>query len=169
MSSKVFGRADFYKEFRKKSDLKISHGLYNHIIKRLHNKIIEKLLEGHSVKLPYSLGVLVIKRSERNNPLPNWGESNKNKAELIAQGKLPLKVTKRDKDGNPCEDNGGERWVVYHNDPYYYELVWIKNTATKFVPNSKYYRMKTLDTMKDKISERMNTMTDLQKELLFQL
>lgn len=166
--SKVFGRQDFYTAFRQNNiRVTISYNYYNCLIKKLHDKIISELLNGNEIILPYSLGSLIIKRRVRKNPVPDWGKSDKLKAKLIEQGKTIYKILEKDKNGNVVKHNNGEKWIIYHTDYYYYELAWIKGKDTKYIPNIKYYKSRTIDTLKNKISEKMHTLSDMQKETLF--
>lgn len=88
---------------------------------------------GYEYRLPYEGSILRIVKNKRrikvtedNNTIKgavNWGESNKLKARLLEEGKV-LYECKKDETGKIILDNGGEKWLVYHTDDFYY--TWIR-------------------------------------------
>jgi len=65
----------------------------------------------------------------------NWKESNIEKQRLIDAGITPYLATKRDEYGAVTDDNGGEKWHIYHVTDYAYWWYWRKCMSP--IPN--YY------------------------------
>jgi len=85
-------------------------------------------------------GLIVIKyidreSSNKSKVLPDWKESNKNKANIIAKGGIPFKSIKDDK-GKVIGDNGGEKWLATHISKSTFYIDWMCN----YVINNKIYR-----------------------------
>lgn len=119
---------DIYR-FYKINGGKLSYSSFKSIIAE-HNKLVSNLImdTGYHFHIPHFLGIIRIFRTKRHIKINeagnivgavNWGESNKLKAKLIEEGKTPYETIK-DNNGKVISDNGGEKWLVYHVDEFYY-------------------------------------------------
>jgi hypothetical protein len=88
------------------------------------------IIFGGTFNLQNTLGYLRIKKIKRNYKklVPDWGESNKLKKQLLAEGKVP-----KDQD-HP----DGEQWMVFFSDPWYLRWAWIKRGVCR-VKNQSFY------------------------------
>lgn len=114
---------------------------FREILYEYNNKVRKALVEDAAViNMKQFLGYLYIQKIDRNicvgpngNPkslrMPNWGESNKYKQELIDEG-----VQIKDK-----EHPDGTSWVVYYDDDYYFRYAWAKKRGACRVKNHPYY------------------------------
>jgi hypothetical protein len=126
----------------------ITYSQYLEIITVFIRVILCFIVVGINVRFPRFLGsikLLKVKRKfthaadGRPRLQVNWGASNVNKKKLIAEGKLPL-LTKYYYNGKEVEEgfpnaeavsNGGEPWLVYYTDPYFFKLRWAKSPIFK--------------------------------------
>ncbi len=127
----------FYK--RKYPKSKIPYWMFKEVLAR-HNKFVsESVILGSVFNFGQGLGLLLIKKIKRSykallKPEPDWGESKKRKAELIAEGKVP----------KGPDHPEGEDWLVFFTDPWYLRWAWSKRricrirnqTVYKFMPTS---------------------------------
>jgi len=128
------GMYEFFKKRNPKS--KIPYWMFKEVVARYNRKSADAIIFGSILNLGSRLGLILIKKIRRNytKPVPDWGESNKQKALLIQQG-----ITPKDQD-HP----DGEEWIVFYTDPWYLRWAWskkktcrVKNqTVYKFVPTS---------------------------------
>lgn len=104
---------------------------FTKIINKVNTKIIDRIVEENYEFNPLSsFGSLHVIKNENHNLRVNWGESNKRKAELIAEGKIPYK--KADAESNP--NYNGIKWLSYHPSLDFF-LQWSKiYTAIKLNP-----------------------------------
>jgi hypothetical protein len=98
-----------------------------------HKEISPKIMFGYKFRPNGRLGVFNVVKDIRRGKTINWGDSNKLKAAIIAQGGIPY-----DKKTAP----DGEKWHVYYMDNEYFKWKWFKEGATEFIKNSKYYIFK---------------------------
>lgn len=80
------------------------------------------------------LGISYVKRSENAKPVPDWGESNKLKARLLALGHKIKSV----------ENPNGIKWLLFRTDDGYCFWKWLKREA--FTPNKRMYKFKSIAT-----------------------
>lgn len=80
------------------------------------------------------LGISYVLRSKNAKPVPDWGESNKLKAELIRLG-----ITPKSKDAPD-----GVKWLLFRTDEGYCFWKWRKEKV--FVPNKKMYKFRSIAT-----------------------
>lgn len=117
----------------------ISYKKYSFILKRFNDLLIDKLIEGYKFHPGFNIGAIYIKQKKQSDNAINWKASNEKKAELIANGKLPLKKYKDD-EGNIIGDNGGEEWIVFRKldgEDFRYLVHWEIN-KTKLKNRSNY-------------------------------
>lgn len=117
---------EYYKE--DKGD--IPKSLFVDICAEFNMGIIDYLLEGKEFNMGYNLSTLSIVRKERDprNPRVDWGESNKYKAELLAEGKKLYNN----------ETGEGAKWHIYYTDSEYLKYYWRKGKCR--VKNKSVYR-----------------------------
>lgn len=109
------------------------------------------LSEGYKTfSFGFKTGNIYIKKKKRyfgegfeglpiNSKVPDWGESNKIKAEIIARGGTPYKAIKNSRD-EIIGDNGGEKWIVYHISDYVCWWWWNKGKCN--IENRDIYMFK---------------------------
>lgn len=117
--------------------------LFKEIIYRFNTKISDEILKGYIFRPGSGIGNTRIKKvrtDNRKKKRVNWNESNKLKAQIIAEGNIPFKVTERNEEGKPVTDNGGVKWLVYFNTSFDYLWHWGKKTATSL--NVPYYKFR---------------------------
>lgn len=116
----------------------VNRDLYKQVLNQLNIGLEDAILnQGYCYTWGSGIGHIKIIRKERNHrtPVVNWGESNKLKEQLIAEGKLPYKAIK-DETGKKIGDNGGEPWFVYFTNDVDYWWGWNRDGRT---PNLVYY------------------------------
>ena len=118
-----------YKEYIKDNAF-VDKKLFRNICAEFNIEIMKDMLEGSVFNMGSNLSTLSIVRMERDprNPKIDWGESNKYKAELIADGKELYNA----------ETKTGTRWHIYYTDGYYCKFYWRKGRCR--VPNKSVYR-----------------------------
>jgi hypothetical protein len=103
---------------------------YDKIIKELNIGFMETVArEGGNMSLGELNGVIWIQRVERNvdKMIPDFPSSNAIKKQIIAKGGLPLEYYKDAEGKLTGENNGGEPWLVYFTDRFYYAIKWSKH------------------------------------------
>lgn len=128
----------------------VGYQVYKEIIYKFNGKLSEQIIsKGYRFELGYSLGYITIKKvncmynkngSLRTKKRVDWGESNKLKKRIIEDGNLPYKVLNRDENGKIVEDNGGLKYILYHEKEWDYLWHWYK--ADCKVLNSPYFRFR---------------------------
>ena len=118
-------------EERKKESIvtkKITIDIYKAIARKFNRKVNKEILNGYIFSPGAGVGSFFINKKKRSflKPTINWHESNKYKKELIAQGKVPYEIFKRDIEGNILSDNGGEKWFIYYTDDFNLWWAWDK-------------------------------------------
>jgi hypothetical protein len=112
---------------------KIPYWMYKEVISRINKKASNAIIFGDMLNLQNNLGYLRIKKIKRNylKPIPDWGASNKLKAQLVIEGKVP-----KDRD-HP----DGEEWMVFFTDPWYLRWAWVKKGVCR-VKNQTVYEFR---------------------------
>ena len=121
--------SNIYEHYKEdKGDIPTS--LFVDICAEFNMGIIDYLLEGKEFNMGYNLSTLSIVRKERDprNPRVDWGESNKYKAELLAEGKELYNN----------ETGEGAKWHIYYTDSEYLKYYWRKGKCR--VKNKSVYR-----------------------------
>ena len=137
-----------YNEFiAENKQFNLDYKTFKDIISRFNKKVISKIIEENGIlNMDYKLGSIFVEMFERKIRESkegevytniNWGASNKKKAEIIARGGTPYEVLERDDNYNIIKDNGGEKWQIYHTDPYCYRFIWTQY-KTQFNDTVKY-------------------------------
>jgi hypothetical protein len=110
---------DSFKFFKKNNPgTTIVKWMYREVLARIFKRVSNHIIFGGMFNLQNNLGYIRIKKIKRNYTklVPDWGASNKLKAALVAEGKVP-----KDK-----EHPQGEEWLVFYSDPWYLRWAWIK-------------------------------------------
>jgi hypothetical protein len=119
---------DFYLDYAKTSKNPIPYSVYYKLIDDIHKGIADEIFKGWEYTLPHGLGCIGIKWFNRSKfkkdgtlNLPvNWAASNKLKAQIESDGLVPYK---ENEDG---ENNGGVKWLIYHEDDKVFSFHWSK-------------------------------------------
>ena len=108
----------------------IPKALFVDICAEFNMGIIDYLLEGKEFNMGHNLSTLSIVRKDRDprNPRVDWGESNKYKAELLAEGKQLY----------DNETGEGAKWHIYYTDSEYLKYYWRKGKCR--IKNKSVYR-----------------------------
>lgn len=133
-----FRLKDFHKTYVSRGGI-LSLKEYKAIMQTFLRGALTDILDGKPLVMGYRLGKIEVQRNERNykRPTINWGESNKYKKQLLAEGKELY-----DKD-----INSGHEWFVYFTDAYYYKYNWKKDRVKAIgnvmvLRNVMYYEFK---------------------------
>jgi len=108
----------------------IDKSLFKNICSEFNVMIMEYILEGKEFNMGHNLSTVSVVRKERDprSPRVDWGESNKYKKELIADGEELY----------DAETGEGIKWHIYHTDSFYCKFYWRKGKCS--VPNKSVYR-----------------------------
>lgn len=127
---------DMYKWYKKNTEKPMVYWMFREVLLRHNRKVADAIIFGDVYNVGNYVGRILIKKIKRNyeKAVPNWGESKKRKAELIAQGIQPKDEQHPD----------GEEWMVFYTDPWYLRWAWskrrlcrVKNqTVYKFLPTN---------------------------------
>lgn len=129
---KTHSCAEMYKYYKQKHpDTHIPYWMFKEVISRFNKKASDAIIFGSLLNLGNRLGYILIKKIRRSYKKlePDWGASNKIKAQLIAEGKTP-----KDKD-HP----DGEEWIKFYTDPWYLRWGWMKRYVCR-VKNQSVYK-----------------------------
>jgi len=123
------------KRYKKLDKLKkeiLSYTIYKDVISIFNKSMVDEILKGESFNLGFGIGIIKIRKKKRNllKPVIDWNESKKLKQQIINEGGTPYEVTKRDVEGKPLENNGGEKYFVYRTDEYSCWWYWYKSHST---------------------------------------
>jgi len=120
---------DVYKSYVEEHG-EINKLLFRDICSEFNMMIMDYILEGKVFNMGQNLSSLSILRKERDprSPRIDWGESNKYKDELLAEGK-ELYNSKTEE---------GTKWHIYHTDAFYCKFYWYKGKCK--VKNKSVYR-----------------------------
>ena len=127
-----------YEDFDMRSNLEIPKALFRDICASYNNEIIDSILDGGIIDLGNNLSSLSIARIERNpsKPAIDWGESNKYKEELLAEG----------------HDLKSKKWHIYCR------FYWNKGKCR--IPNKSVYKFvptRGIKGNKEKLVEMLKT------------
>ena len=116
----------------------ISKVLYIRMITSFNRKVTDKIIEeNYMFEGVPSFGRLYIIKNENHKKRVNWGASNKNKAKLLEEGKVPY--MKADSEQYMY---AGVKWLAYH-DPIDFFFQWDTKWLTKKLnPVLKDYKFK---------------------------
>lgn len=117
-------------ELYKEADNSVSKKVFVDICSEFNIMIMDYILSGKEFKMGHNLSTLSVVRMDRDprNPAIDWGESNKYKAELIANGDKLF----------DSESGEGIKWHLYYTDGEYLKYYWRKGKCT--VKNKSVYR-----------------------------
>lgn len=117
----------------------ISFTLYNRVIKEFNNQVIDKIINENYLFTPLpSFGAIGVIQNYNEHKRPNWGVSNKKKAEILAKGGIPYIKADAEKD----ENYKGEKWLTYHPFLDFYlqwHTKWISKELNPFLKDYTYY------------------------------
>ncbi len=120
---------------------KVNNIIFNDALNSFNETLIkDELLKGEVFRIPMLGMIFVIKKPRNKNiDVINWPASNKYKAQLIEEGKLP-KENYKDNKGNILGDNGGIDWLIKFTDDFSYWLFW-KRVCRMQILNSGLYSL----------------------------
>lgn len=105
----------------------ILFSLYSHIITEFNRKVIDKIInENYLFSIVPSFGAIGVIQNHNKRKRPNWGESNKKKAKILAKGGIPYVKA----DADTIDNYQGEEWLVYHPFLDFY-LHWFTKWISK--------------------------------------
>ena len=141
---------DIFEDFDMRSNLEISKSLFRDICSTFNQEVIESVLKGAIIDLGNSLSSLSVARITRNpsKPVIDWGESNKYRDELIAEGHELYNV----------KTGKGKKWYIYYTDSEYCRFYWNKGKCK--IPNKSVYKFvptRGLKGNKEKLVELLRT------------
>lgn len=135
-----FTESDSYRAFKEMD--KIGPREYSKILSIIFKDIIEQMVyqaRGYEMFMGLYMRVLKCER-KFSKPVVNHPESNRNKRAILEGGGVPFETIKDDK-GFVVGDNGGEKWLVYYTDKFYFIFKEIFHKSSKWTT-------KTLHTYK---------------------
>ena len=108
----------------------IDKNLFKELCFDFNEEVIDMILEGGEFNMGNNLSTISVLRMERdpNKRVIDWAESNKYKAELIANGNKLYNNTTGE----------GVRWHIYYTDDYYCKYYWYKGRCK--IKNKSVYR-----------------------------
>tara|TARA_R100000742_G_C4260262_1_gene78079 strand:+ start:209 stop:682 length:474 start_codon:yes stop_codon:yes gene_type:complete len=120
---------DIYKSYVEEHG-DIDRLLFRDICSDFNIMIMDYILEGKEFNMGNNLSTISILRRDRDprSPRVDWGESNKYKEELIAEGKKLY----------DSKTGEGTKWHIYHTDDFYCKFYWYKGKCR--VQNKSVYR-----------------------------
>lgn len=118
-----------YKDYLKVDD-SVEKTVFVDICRSFNMMIIDYILEGKEFNMGNRLSTLSVVRKIRDPRVPaiDWGETNKYKTELLAEGKELYS----------SETGKGIKWHIYHTDHEYLKYYWRKGRCK--VKNKSVYR-----------------------------
>lgn len=132
----------------------IPYRMFYDVVREFHKEISKKIVEGYRFRPGHSLGTFYITKDLRKGYSIDWGSSNKRKAELITEGKIPY-----DKETAP----DGEKWFIFYVDNLYFKWKWSQDTATHLTRNLKHYMFDATTGNRKSVGKaikRMNNTTE---------
>lgn len=127
---------DAHKIYKKKAGI-LCYEAYRDICERFNQEVMKQIIEeGRVFDMLSRLSTIQIIRVNRafgklSRSTINWAETDKRKAELIAEGKEHLLYNK---ETNP----DGIKWFVYYTNEFYCKFYWRKYQCN--IPNRAVYR-----------------------------
>lgn len=162
---------DLYKVYVREGGI-LSYIKYKEVVSLFMKEIIEKIIKvGYEFSMPYHVGLIKVVQLERIITVKedgkirasiDWGESNKLKAKLIKEGKVPLEAYKDENGKKTGGHNNGVPWLCYFTSPTFFRWVW---TAHVNQPNCLQY---TFDITSTNASALSKSITD-KSYILFKL
>jgi hypothetical protein len=121
---------DVYKAYSRECKQPVDSLTFRDICSQFNIEIMDYILEGKEFNMGHNLSTISITRHDRDprNPRIDWGESNKYRKELLAEGK----------DIYDSDTDKGENWFIYHTDPFYCKFYWNKGRCK--IKNKSVYR-----------------------------
>jgi hypothetical protein len=131
---------------KSKEDIKILFYFddFKKIIDLFCKKAIDEVIAGNIIYFGNRLGYLYIKKSQRVNPMVDWGQSRIRKKELALKG-----ISPKSKD-NP----EGENWLVFYDDPFYLRFHWEKRRGSCRIHNHTAYEFSPAFHVRQKLKEK---------------
>lgn len=129
MEIKSYTTPDIY-DFYKEEGGDLEYGTYTDLVEEFNKGVFDDiLLQGNAFNMGFRLSTLEVVKIPRNykGRSVDWKESYKLRDQLLAEGKKLY-----DKDTGE-----GEKWLVYHTDPWYCRYAWAKVGC--MVPNKGLY------------------------------
>ena len=129
----------------------VTYSLYNRIITEFNRQVIDKIInDNYLFSIVPSFGAIgvIYNYNERNRP--NWGESNKNKQEILDRGGIPYIKA----DAESIEDYKGEKWLVYHPALDFYlqwHTKWISKKHNPFLKDYTYHPARGKESIVSKL------------------
>lgn len=130
---------------------KVSIEEYKFIVRTFNKLITKRIIEtGYKLKIG-NLGAIRIRSDRKVDSVKrriNWGISNKNKELIEQRGGIPFKATYEIIDGKKTKvgDNGGEKWLIKHTNPY--EIFWCWDKRGSNLLNQSLYKLNFTKHMK---------------------
>ena len=140
-----------YKEWISQNGDGVDYATFKEILEKLFKKLAKKIIHGYKFTIGHGLGlieVIKIKRKFHTNKdgVPkvaiDWGPSNKRKAELISEGRIPY---------NKKTAPDGVKWLIFHTALSYCRWKWYKKSY-HMIPNMTTYSFKPTHTNKRELS-----------------
>tara|TARA_R110002012_G_scaffold4248_4_gene19510 strand:+ start:1415 stop:1891 length:477 start_codon:yes stop_codon:yes gene_type:complete len=121
---------DVYKVYSTEVSKPVDSLTFRDICSDFNIGIMDYILGGKEFNLGSNLSTISITRHDRDprNPRIDWGESNKYRKELLAEGKDIY---------DPKTGKGGQ-WFIYHTDSFYCKFYWNKGRCK--IKNKSVYR-----------------------------
>lgn len=123
---KKYNTRDLYRFYRANKGT-LCYEVFKKVVVAFNQELSVQIIKGYHFCIPYSLGIIKIIQNKRHISFKedgtivgavDWKLSNELKAEILERGGI---LYKRNEDGT---NNGGEQWLVYRTDPFYY--TWIR-------------------------------------------
>lgn len=141
---------DIYKDYAKSCNNPVDSLTFRDVCSDFNIEVMDYILNGNSFNIGFNLSTIAITRHDRDprNPRIDWGESNKYRKELIAEGKKVYDAVTGE----------GEEWFIYHTDSFYCKFYWNKGKCK--VKNKSVYRFdatRGVKGNKDKLIDLLKT------------
>lgn len=118
MKSKSHTLKEVYRHYKEGAEKPVDFKTFTSICTEFNQEIIEELLEGKEFNMQNNLGIISIRRVDRDPRVLriNWAASMEYRKELLEKG-VQLYSKKTGK---------GEKWHIYYTDKFYLEYHWSK-------------------------------------------
>lgn len=160
VTDKLINAKEIYRAIKKEDKrFPLTYQQFKSIISIFNKSIVEEILKGYQFVPTTRLGQIEIKKCNRTKyKAIDWGESNKLKARLIKEDKIPY---------NKKTAPNGVFWHVYHTDPFYFKWNWYRNTKAKFTKNIMSYKFEATDQNSKRIPEviKNNPIAELEYDI----
>jgi hypothetical protein len=146
----IYTVGKFTKEYKEENkDCKATEYQINQFLKNTFDEIVDEIiLNAYQVEIGRMFNVS-FKRYQRNfdKLAVNFGESNKLKNKLLAEGKKLATKIGTTSNGNPIFDDG-EPWMIYFTDPYYVSSSYSPKKLISPDGTYKEYKMRNMWDLK---------------------